>query len=349
MSIVIPSYAYTFIKIGFLRQLIMDEITLEKLKETKEIKQFIESMSIYYPGFDPTSYTIEEIEKALFHTYIKLIGKIILISPRNMRIFLKNYLMKYEIMNIKRIVLGTILGMSIHDKSLLVNKLVEKYLNNTEFINELIEISSLDEIQLYMKYSKYNKAIREGILYFRNTNEIFVLEAFLDRLYYENLHDEIKFLNPKEKVMISFYVKYISEIYNLNMVYRGIKNNIDRNLLSQFLVNVYMFLNQEVLNDLVNLTSVDEFIASLTQYLITRKEIKLTLLRTPLERKHLIWEIEKLYLKYFFKTFKIKIDDIDYQTIFRIMELLIKKENEIKIHILPRIVKILHEKYKVLK
>lgn len=349
VPVIVPSYAFTLIKIGFLKQLIMDEIALGKLKSITNIEQFIEYIRIYYPGLKFDSYTIEEIEKALFHTYIKLIGRIIMNSPRSMRLFLRNYLMKYEIMNIKRIILGTILGMTTNEKSVLINKLVEKYLNNTDFIIDLLEITSLDEIQLYTKYSKYNKAIREGILYFRNTNEIFVLEAFLDRFYYENLHNEIKFLNPKEKVMISFYVKYISEIYNLNMIYRGIKNNIDRNLLSQFLVNVYMFLNQEVLNDLVNLTSVDEFIAYLTQYLITRKEIKLTLLRSPLKRKHLIWEIEKLYLKYFFKTFEMKIDDIDYQTIFRIMELLIKKDNEIKIHVLPRVVKILHAKYKVLK
>jgi hypothetical protein len=71
--------------------------------------------------------------------------------------------------------------------------------------------------------------------------------------------------------------------------------------------------------------------------------------RTPLKRKHLTWELEKLYLDYFFRVFKIKIDDIEYHTIYRIMEVLIKKENEIKIKILPQVVKILHEKYRVLK
>ncbi|MFX1596223.1 MAG: V-type ATPase subunit, partial [Promethearchaeota archaeon] len=144
----------------------MDEVTLKKLEEINEIKQLTEIISKYYPGFSVSSYTIEEIEKQLFHTYIKLIGKILYISPRNMRIFLKNYLIKYEITNIKRIILGTILSMSIPDKSILVNKLVEKYLDNIEFIDELIEAPSLDQIQLRMKTTKYNRAIREGILYF---------------------------------------------------------------------------------------------------------------------------------------------------------------------------------------
>ena len=327
----------------------MDEITLKKLEDITNIEQLIEYIGRFYPGLTFDSYTIEEIEKALFHTYIKLIGRIIVNSPRTMRIFLKNYLTKYEIMNIKRIILGTILGMNINDKSKLVNKLVEKYLNNTDFINGLLEITSLDQIQLYMKFTKYNRAIREGILYFRNTKEIFVLEAFLDKLYYEIMENEVKFLNPKEKVMISFYVNYISEIYNLNIIYRGIKNNIDRNLLSQFLVNNYMFLNQGSLNDLLNLTSNNNFIMLLSEFLLKKKEIRPNLLRSPLKGDHLIWEIEKLYLDYFFRTFHVKIDDIEYQSIFRIMELLIRKDYEIKIHVLPRVVEILHEKYRVLK
>ncbi|NVM34873.1 MAG: V-type ATPase subunit [Candidatus Lokiarchaeota archaeon] len=327
----------------------MDETTLEKLKEIDGIKQFIEFISIYYPGLDPPSYTIEEIEKALFHTYIKLIGKIILISPRNMKIFLKNYLIKYEIMNIKRIILGTILGMSIRDKSLIVNKLVEKYLDNTKFINELIEISSLEEIQLYMKLTKYNRVIREGILYFKNTNEIFVLEAFLDQFYYDHMKKEIKLLAKKERFIISLYLKYISEIYNLNIIYRGIKNNIDKNLLLQFLVDNYLFLDKNKLINLLNLVSIDDFILNLNQYLIKIKEIRPFYLKFNLDKSHLIWSIEKLYLEYFFNKFEVKIDDIDYQAIFKIIEVLIKKDKEIRLYILPRLVEIGHERYKILK
>ncbi len=327
----------------------MDEITLNKLEEINEIKQLIEFISIYYPGLNIRSYTIEEIEKELFHTYIKLIGKIILISPRTMRIFLKNYLIKYEIMNIKRVVLGTILGMSIAEKSLMVNKLVEKYLGNTEFMNELIELSSLDKIQLFMKQTKYNRAIREGILYFKNTNEIFVLEAFLDQIYYENLKNEMRVLGHKERFMISLYLKNISEIYNLNVIYRGIKNNIERKLLSQFLVDTYLFLDKNKLLTLLNQPDVESYMLKLNQYLNEKKEIKKKLKTFKLDETHLIWSLETLYLDIFFKTFKIKIDDIDYQAIFKIIEVLIKKDNEIRLFVLPKVVNIIHEKYKLLK
>ncbi|MFX0002036.1 MAG: V-type ATPase subunit [Candidatus Hodarchaeota archaeon] len=344
-AIEVPSYAFTLIKIGFLKQLIMDDNTLQKLEEITDIKQFLEYISIFYPALTVKSNTLEEIEKSLFHVYIKLIGRIIYICPRTMRIFLKDYLMKYEIMNIKRVILGTILRMNIDEKSLMVNMLVEKYLDNTTFMKELIEIPSLEEIQLFMKPTIYNKVIREGILYFKKTNEIFVLEAFLDQLFYNNLNEEIKFLTQKEKVMISPYIKYISEIYNLRLIYRGIKNNIDKNLLAQLLVDNYLFMNERKLKELINLKDKDEYIKVLTQYLTAIKELR----TGSIGQEHFIWAIEKIYLDYYFKSLEIKSVDIDYQAIYKILEVLIKKDKEIRLFILPKLVDIIYEKYKLLK
>lgn len=348
-AIEVPSYAFTLIKISSLKQLIMDDTTLLNLKEITDIKQFIESISIFYPGLTVKSYTIEEIEKALFHTYIKLIGRIIYISPTSMRLFLRNYLMKYEIMNIKHILLGTILSISTDEKSSIVNMLVEKYLNNTEFMKELIEIPSLEEIQVYMKPTIYNKIIREGILYFKKTNEIFVLESFLDQLYYNNLKNEIKFLTQKEKIVISPFVKYISEIYNLRLIYRGIKNSIDKNLLLQLLVDNYLFMNEKKLDNLMNLKDENEFFDVLIKYFNAIKELKSGLKNTSLDQEHFIWSIEKLYLNYYFKLLEIKTDDIEFQAIYKILEVLVKKDKEIRLYILPKLANIIYKKYKLLK
>jgi len=349
LSVVVDSYAFTYIKIVFLKQLIMDEFTLQKLKQITEIKQLIEFIRMYYPGLSFNTYTIEDIEVALNEVYIKLIGRIISYTPVNMKRFLRNYLLKYEIRNIKNIILGTILEMNTHEKLSMVNQTAEIYLNNTDFIKGLTEIASLDQIQLYMKNTKYNRAIREGILYFKNENEVFVLEAFLDQLYYENLKKELRMLNRKEKEMISLYVKYTTEIYNLNMIYRGIINKIDPKLLSQFLVDNFLFLDKDKLKNLINLKNIDDFVLRLTQYYKKIKDIRLYFITSTLDVKHLIWSIEKIYVDYYFKTFKIKIDDIDYQTIFRILEVLIKKDDEIRLYVLPKVVKLLQGKFKLLK
>ena len=60
----------------------------------------------------------------------------------------------------------------------------------------------------------------------------------------------------------------------------------------------------------MRLTTLEDFFTNLHKYLKKEKEIKFLLLNNPLEKEHLVWSIEKLYLKYYFKRFELKIDDI---------------------------------------
>jgi vacuolar-type H+-ATPase subunit C/Vma6 len=294
-------------------------------------------------------YTINDIELALYHNYIKMIGKIMLYSPPNMRSFLRNYLLKFEIINIKHTIIGSILGLNLKEKKRKTNFLVEEYLENTEFMEDLLKISSLDAIQFFMKKTKYNIPVREGIFYFKNYGEIFVLESFLDQFYYENLLTQLKNLNAKEKKIITLFIKYKTEIYNINIIYRGLKNNIEKNLLSQFLVNSYLFLDKGKIEYLLSLEDVSVFITLLEDYITNVKEIKQYYKNIVINPNHLIHSIEKLYLNYYFKKFKVQIDDIDSITIFRILEILIKKEEEIRFNIIPMVVNILHANYRKLK
>jgi vacuolar-type H+-ATPase subunit C/Vma6 len=196
-----------------------------------------------------------------------------------------------------------------------------------------------------MKGTKYYEAVREGILYFKNYNEIFVLESFLDRLFFTNLIKREKKLHKKEKSLISLFVKSITEIYNLNIIYRGIINTIDKNLISQFIVDNYLFLDKKKIRMLINLTDIDEFISMIKDIFGKIVEIKKIYTRKEIKAEHLHWWIEGIYVDYYFDKFKQKIDDIEYSTILRIFEILIKKQKEIQFDIIPNVVNIIHEKF----
>ena len=327
----------------------MDEETLKELKKINVIKDFIDFLKPYYPNLDIKDYSIEEIERALYHTLIKLIGKIISISPDRMRSFLKDYLLLYEIMNLKQIIFGAIVGMTKDEKAKNVNFLVEEYLENIDFVRGLLEIRSLDEIQLYMKGTKYYKAIREVILYFKNNNEIFVLEAFLDQLYFLTLVNKKKHLSKNEKKIVALYIDVVTEIYNLNMIYRGIKNNIDKKLLAQFLVNNYLFLDEEKVNLILQQETLDDFFSSIENTLRNTEEIKKMIESLDPIREHFVWWIGGLYTNYFFTRFETKIDNIDYSTVFKIIEIVIKKNKEIQFDILPNVIKIINDKYEIME
>jgi len=321
----------------------MDDYTLKNFDTLTDIEDLISLISPYYPNLKISEYKIEEIEKALYDVFFKLIGKLIFISPLNLRLFLKDYLLKYEIMNIKQIILGVILGMTTEEKAKNVNMLIEKYLENTEFIKKLIETPSLERIQFIMKSTKYNKAVREGILYFNSNNEIFVLEAFLDQLYYINLLQRERIYNEKERVMISLFNSLTTELYNINIIYRGIINNIDKNLLSQFLVDHSLFLDRAKFDFLISQKTLEEFFIALDNLL--HRFVKLNYNISLKNFEHPIWELRRIYINYYFKEFKVKMDDIEYLTIYRVIELIIKKEREINMVIIPKVVDLLHKKF----
>ena len=321
----------------------MDDHTLKNFDTLTDVEDLISLIAPYYPNLKISEYKIEEIEKALYDVFFKLIGKLIFISPLNLRLFLKDYLLKYEIMNIKQIILGVILGMTNEEKAKNVNMLIEKYLENTEFIKKLIETPSLERIQFVMKSTKYNKAVREGILYFNSNNEIFVLEAFLDQLYYLNLLQREHIYNDKERVMISLFNSLTTELYNVNIIYRGIINNIDKNLLSQFLVDHTLFLDNAKFGFLISQETLEEFFTALDNLL--HRFVKLNYNISLKDFEHPIWELRRIYINYYFKEFKAKMDDIEYMTIYRAIELIIKKEREINMVIIPKVVDLLHKKF----
>ncbi|MBN1215936.1 MAG: V-type ATPase subunit [Candidatus Lokiarchaeota archaeon] len=327
----------------------MDSDSLKKIESIKNIKNLIEFISPYYPDINIKEYTIEKIEKELYKIYIKLIGRILSYSPLNLRHFLRDYLLKYEIMNIQQIILGTIIGMTTEEKRNNTNLIVHEYLDNIKFIEDLIKITSLEEIQLYLRNTKYNAPIREGILSFKNTNEIFVLEAFLDQLYYKNLARSKKALNSSEKEMIEMFSRYITEIYNINLIYRGILNNIDIHLLSQFIVRNTLFLDYKMIQSLINQKDLNSFFSLLNIYLKRKMGLGGIDINLNPEMEYPTWNLEEIYQKLFFKKFRTQAGSIDYATIHRIFELVIKKEKEIKFIIMPNVIRLLHSKYESLK
>ncbi len=327
----------------------MDDVALKYLDGIDSITDFVDFVGKYYPGMNIKTLTEENIEKGLFHTFIKIIGKIMRFSPQNMRFFLKNYLMKFEIDNIKQIVLGTIIGIDRENLKSNINFLVETYLENTEFIEDLIQLYNLEELQYSMRGSRYYEAIREGLLYYRTEKDVFVLIAFLDRIYYSNLVRIQIMFNKTEKALISLYIKYMVEIYNLNIIFRGIKNNIDKKLLQQLIVGESLFFDYNLLYALMQEPTVDDFLNLIIQYLENNHELRSLFIPVNIDPSQFRWSLEKLYIEYYFKRFKLKAADIDYMTIYKIFEVLIKKEKEIRLEIIPRIMDLFYSEFKKLK
>jgi len=117
-------------------------------------------------------------------------------------------------------------------------------------------------------------------------------------------------------------------------------------LLSQFLINNYLFFNDKKIEFLLTRENLEEFFSYINDTLgrfTDLQDYKIS------ESDRPIWKLDRIYKDYFFRRFKFEMQDIDDLTIFRIIELIIRKEYEIKYEIIPNVVRIVHNKYRVLE
>ena len=341
MSIIINEYSYIYIKLSRLKKFIIEDFLYKDIEKIKDIKELINFIAPYYPNINFISFTIEEIESQLYNSFFKIIAKIFLSSPQNMREFLKSYILKFEIDNIKQIILGIILNMPKEELKQNTNFIIEDYLEHREFIEKLVETTNLDEIQFLMRETHYNQIIREGIIYFKKTNEIFVLESFLDKFYFENLKIQKKKIKKAEERIIGAFIDFNIELYNINLLYRGNKNKINKDLLEQFIVPHKFFFNVGHLNHLLKLEEPNEFLKYISNQLSKSQDLEKGFQEISQNNSNPILTIKNLYRNHFFNKFKHLIDIKD-SSIFQILELLIKKEMEIE-KIIKKTVQILHQ------
>ena len=257
--------------------------------------------------------------------------------------------MKYEIYNIKQIIIGTILRKTKKEKVNDINFIIEELLDNKSFIEELIDKRSLNEIELYIKNTNYYQVIKEGLDFYRNNKEIFVLTSSLDKLYYENISRIKSMFNKPDFEIIKIYINYITEIYNLKILYRGIRNNIERSILSQLIVDNYLFLNPKKLQILLNQETIEAFIQHLSNFLTTLKPNLFTPAILNSNFDGIIIILKTIYKNYFLKECQKQITSLASISISKVLSILVQKETEIKDVLIPIVINILHSKYQILE
>ncbi|MGV9170976.1 MAG: V-type ATPase subunit [Promethearchaeia archaeon] len=334
---------------GFFKNLIMKEQDLKSIKKINQIEELLEYIKVFYPNLNVNQNRIFNFENALYNNYISLIGRILSYSPENMVMFLNDILVKFEIRNIKRIILNTILGKSKDTKRKQINYKAEVLLHHEEFFNKLLKLNTLDEILFHMEDTTYYKIIKEGLIYFRKNNEIFILEAFLDRKFYDNLIQNTEYFSKKERDIIIPYINLLIEIYNLKIIFRSIRNGLDIELIKQLTIERFLILNSKDLGELISSEDQMGFKNLLSKVLRQNKELAPYFPEKNFIYDSLLKNVFQIYKNYYFNSLDVAIDDFDARTILGIIELIMKKEFEINHAIMPSIIRILHKKFRILK
>src|SRR6056297_171503 len=101
MRLVIDDYGYIYPKLAYLNKIVMTKKELGKIKDLSDFSGLISFAQRYFPGLKPKAETAEDFEKELWVIFFKIIEKILVSSPNMVQKFLKTYLIRFEIWNIR--------------------------------------------------------------------------------------------------------------------------------------------------------------------------------------------------------------------------------------------------------
>lgn len=269
MRIIVDHYAYVYVKITFLKMLNITDEKYKELEMINDVNSLIMELDKYFPGISRIQeINLINLERELFKIYFKFIEKILVNSPKNMQDFLLSLLYRFEIWNVKTYLLGMIAGI---DKNQIKKEIIddpERILLRTKFIDKLLNVNDIKEaIEILEKNFIYGKAIKRGWHYFKESNEVFMLEALLDKLFCEILIEKLENYKGIEKKLFTQYINFICERYNLNLTFRGIKTKIPPELISQLIVSRSIFFNENSLLRLISSKNIEEYTNHIRQHL----------------------------------------------------------------------------------
>ncbi|MHA1727591.1 MAG: V-type ATPase subunit [Promethearchaeota archaeon] len=344
MRIVVPSYTYTLIKIVALKNIEISPEEYKALRRIKDEHKLLNLIDRYFPEISKIKdINVVNIEKALFSIYFKIYEKILVSSPGQMQIFLKALLNRYEIWNIKTYIVGMLANMSIEDirREILIEP--EKTLQRMIFIDKLLLKTNFKDGISYLEKSKYAKIIQQGVHFYEEKKEIFLLEALLDKFFHTQLLNSLDNYSGVEKKLFNNYIDTLIQKYNLILTFRSVRNNVPKVLLKQLIIPKGNVFNPELITALSLAEDTEEYFQKMTNFL--KRNIFLKSLVKKLTLKDPISPILSELNHNLFRDIKsVKTEDIDLDaiTIEKILTFVFNKENEI-FRVLSLFIKILHE------
>jgi V/A-type H+/Na+-transporting ATPase subunit C len=331
MKINIDDYAYVYIKLALLKQLVMSSEEMEKINSFNDFETLSNFILRYFPNFSISEMNVSSIEQELWNVYFKIIEKIIMTSPEVIQTFLKSLLLKYEIWNIKVVLKGILVNLPLQDRNTKLYHIPSIILERENLYNNLLRVKSIEELKKILSKTPYKEIVEKGLKKYEETSEIFYLVHELDKFYYSYMINLSEFFPKVEKSLIEMYIRYNLDYYNLNLTFRAVYNNISSKIMRPYLIPNGFLLKRKELELLVNSKDIPEYIANLEE--ITRPYKKFHIIVKELKNlSNDTWQfLSEFYLEQLlFNSQKEIIGDIALTALSRIFLILLHKNIEIQ-------------------
>ncbi len=254
-------YASVLAKIGAERSKLIDEVKLKALAESKSLGEFAAQLrdTSYQEQLSklPLPLTSPKLERAFNENLIETYIKIINYSPKRTREYLKLYLLRFEIENLKALMKATTAKLTSEQKGAKVYFSVEDYFKRRVIIEEAIKASTPAQMIHALKGTEYFLPMSLGLKNYEENASTSSFDVFMDRSFYEKLYEGYMILTKKEKVYANFYASTENDIFALLTLLRGKALNYEPNYLRLLIPQNFINLNESTAEALVSAIDFD--------------------------------------------------------------------------------------------
>ncbi|HYA77479.1 MAG TPA: V-type ATPase subunit [Verrucomicrobiae bacterium] len=251
-------YSRVSAKIGAERGKLLSEAKLKTLMESKNLSELATQLrdTSYQEQIIKVSlpFTSRKLERAFHENLISTYVKIIENSPKNASEYLRLYLLRFEVENIKTLIKATNAELSLDQKINRVYLSAEDYLKNRSVIEETAKAPDIKQIVKALKKTDYTPALNMGLQSYEEDGTTNCLDVLLDKTFYEKLHDSYETLPKKEKPHAYFYASIEIDSFTLLTLLRGKNLNYDANWLRLTVPPNNFYLGMETVEAMITAT-----------------------------------------------------------------------------------------------
>ncbi|BDZ69535.1 V-type ATP synthase subunit C [Methanobacterium petrolearium] len=195
-----------------------------KIFTEKQFSEIIEAGNLdevknYLRGFPDYAKYIDQypLEKALDTQLAENYDLIARITPANSRDAFKFLLKKWDIQNIKSIVIAKKVGLNAEETL----ELVVPFGELTDKLDALIDANDINEVLSALEGTEYTSIIEDAIPIYEETGMLLPLEASLDKYLLENLLKTVTTPEDDNTALLKSYIGSMVDAANLKIILRA--------------------------------------------------------------------------------------------------------------------------------
>jgi len=196
------------------------------------------------------------IEKKLEENVIEDFKKAYMAAPTNFKPFVNTWLLKYDLKMVKRAMKGIY---KERDSEHINKKLLPVKRIDEEKLEEMKSARNLQELIAILKETDMGEPLKGK----EKVDDFFEIDVALDRFLFQKIRSVVNQVEGEERSTVRYFFGYYTDVLNLKIVLRGLREDIDEETLKGSLLPSGRELEDWKLENMIEANSIEEALIEL--------------------------------------------------------------------------------------